>query len=91
MVKDAVAAEIGDVPPSSPWGRRQHGPPKHWYPITSLHGVTTQKTTTYYQSNEEIGGGGGAEYGEMVVAALFQGTNPELNVVELRNAAKTSW
>jgi len=25
------------------WSWRQHGPPKHWYPITSLHGV--HKTT----------------------------------------------
>jgi hypothetical protein len=22
------------------------GPPKHWYPSTSLHGIITQKTTT---------------------------------------------
>jgi len=25
---------------------RQHGPPKRWYPTTSLHGVTSQKTAT---------------------------------------------
>jgi len=25
------------------WRRRQHLP-KHWYPTTSLHGITTQKT-----------------------------------------------
>jgi hypothetical protein len=24
----------------------QHGPLKHWYPNTSLHGVTIPKTTT---------------------------------------------
>jgi hypothetical protein len=23
---------------------QQHGPPKRWYPTTTLHGVTTQKT-----------------------------------------------
>jgi len=26
------------------WRWRQHGPPKLWYPTTTLHGVTTQKT-----------------------------------------------
>jgi len=31
-------------PPSS--AEVQHGPAKSWYPTTSLHGVTTQKTTT---------------------------------------------
>jgi len=25
------------------WRWRQRGPPKRWYPITTLHGVTTQK------------------------------------------------
>jgi len=25
---------------------RQQDPPKHWYPITSLHGITTLKTMT---------------------------------------------
>jgi len=25
---------------------RQLGPPKSWYPSTTLHGTTTQKTTT---------------------------------------------
>jgi hypothetical protein len=29
------------------WRWRQHGPPKHWYPTISLHGVTIQKTTTW--------------------------------------------
>jgi hypothetical protein len=33
--------------PSSPWRWRQHGPPKHCYPTTGLHGVTTQKTLTW--------------------------------------------
>jgi len=35
------------LPPSSlqPWRWRQHGSPKRWYPTTTLHGVTTQKTT----------------------------------------------
>jgi len=23
------------------WRWRQHGPPKCWYPTTSLHGITT--------------------------------------------------
>jgi len=26
---------------------RQHGFPKHWYPTTTLHGVTTLKTSTW--------------------------------------------
>jgi hypothetical protein len=26
------------------WRRRQHGPLKRWYPTTTLHGVTSQKT-----------------------------------------------
>jgi hypothetical protein len=29
----------------SPW--RQHDPPKRWYPTTSSHGVTIQKTATW--------------------------------------------
>jgi hypothetical protein len=29
---------------------RQHGPPKRWYPATSLHGVTTQKISTLHPS-----------------------------------------
>jgi hypothetical protein len=33
---------------SSPWRRRQHWPPKHWYPTTTLHGVTSQKTSKWY-------------------------------------------
>jgi len=27
--------------------KRQHSPPKHWYPTTTLHGITTQKTWTW--------------------------------------------
>jgi hypothetical protein len=30
------------------WRWRQHGPPKHWYPVTALHGVTAQKTTSNF-------------------------------------------
>jgi len=30
----------------------QHGPLKCWYPSTSLHVVTTQKTSTYKYSSE---------------------------------------
>jgi len=26
------------------WRWRQHEPLKHWYPTTTLHGITTQKT-----------------------------------------------
>jgi len=26
---------------------RQQGPPKRWYPTTTLHGITTQKTMTW--------------------------------------------
>jgi hypothetical protein len=33
------------LPPSSEW--REHGPLKSWYPTTTLHGVTTQKTSTW--------------------------------------------
>jgi hypothetical protein len=29
------------------WRWRHHGPLKHWYPTTTLHGVTTQKTSTW--------------------------------------------
>jgi hypothetical protein len=32
----------------SPWRWRQHGPPKRWYPITTLHSVRTQKTLTWF-------------------------------------------
>jgi hypothetical protein len=28
-------------------GWRQHGPLKRWYPTTTLHDVTTQKTSIY--------------------------------------------
>jgi len=27
-----------------PWRWRQHGPPKHWYPTTTLQAVTIQNT-----------------------------------------------
>jgi len=33
------------MPPSSGW--RHYGQPKRWYPITSIHGVTTQKTSSW--------------------------------------------
>jgi hypothetical protein len=29
-----------------PWRYRQDVSPERWYPFTSSHGVTTQKTTT---------------------------------------------
>jgi len=29
------------------WRWRQHEPPKRWYPTTTPHGVTTQKTSTF--------------------------------------------
>jgi hypothetical protein len=32
---------------SEPWRWRQHGPLKLWYPTTTLHGLTTQKTLTW--------------------------------------------
>jgi len=35
------------VPFASPWRWRWHGPPKHCYLTTLLHGVTTQKTMTW--------------------------------------------
>jgi len=30
---------------------RQHGPLKSWYPITTLHSATAQKTSTFIVSN----------------------------------------
>jgi len=30
-----------------PWRWRQQGPPKCWYPITTLQSVTNQKTSTW--------------------------------------------
>jgi hypothetical protein len=38
------------APVASLWRCRQHGPPKCWYPITSLHGVATQMTMTWPSS-----------------------------------------
>jgi hypothetical protein len=38
---------ISPTPASSPWRWRQHGPPKRWYPTTTLHGVTIQNTSTW--------------------------------------------
>jgi len=32
---------------TSPWRRRQHGPPKRWYLTTMLYGVATRKTSTW--------------------------------------------
>jgi hypothetical protein len=37
--------------PSSLWRWTQHGPPKRWYPTTTLDGVTTQKTSTWFNVN----------------------------------------
>jgi len=31
---------------TSHWRWRQYGPLKHWYPTTTLHTITTQKTLT---------------------------------------------
>jgi len=39
--------DVEDLAASSPWRRRQQGPPKRWHPTTTLHGITTQKTTTW--------------------------------------------
>jgi len=33
--------------PTSPWRWKQDGPPKRWYPTTTLNGVTTQNTSTW--------------------------------------------
>jgi hypothetical protein len=30
-----------------PWRQKQHGPPKRWYPITTLHRVTNQKSSIW--------------------------------------------
>jgi hypothetical protein len=35
------------------WRWRQRGPPKHWYPTTTLHGVTTQKNSTFHAHRSE--------------------------------------
>jgi len=37
--------------PSSPWRWSQQGPWKYWYPITSLHSITTQITVAMKTSN----------------------------------------
>jgi hypothetical protein len=34
------------------WRCRQHGPLKCWYPTTTLHGITTQKTSTRMPPNQ---------------------------------------
>jgi len=39
---------------TSPWRWRQYGPPKRWYPATSLHGIVTQKTTTWIFTTVKI-------------------------------------
>jgi len=71
---------------TSPWIWRQYGRPKRWYHITSLHGVTTQKSATWIHTldlhaasiNNEDGG-------EMVIRNtgilphLYAGYNPEDN------------
>jgi hypothetical protein len=41
-------------PGSSPWRWRQHGPPKRWYPTTTPHGVTIQKTLSWNSINSVI-------------------------------------
>jgi hypothetical protein len=33
------------------WRWRQHGPLKCWYPTTTLHGITTQKTLSTWTTN----------------------------------------
>jgi hypothetical protein len=38
-----------------PWRWRQHEPLKCWYPTTTLHGVTTQKTSTWNLHPEDGG------------------------------------
>jgi len=35
------------IPVTSPWRWRQHGTMKWWYPTTSVHSITTQKTLTW--------------------------------------------
>jgi len=38
------------------WRWRQHGPPKQWYPTTTIHSVTNHKTLTWTMKDlEEIG------------------------------------
>jgi len=34
---------------------RHHGPPKRWCPITTLHGVTTQKNSNSEEVAEDLG------------------------------------
>jgi len=41
---------------TSTWRWRQQGPPKHWYPTTTVHGITTQKTLTSFPINNDKGG-----------------------------------
>jgi len=48
MAMDIQAVVLWAMKPGSDdflyWRWRQHGPPKRWYPATSIHGVTTQRT-----------------------------------------------
>jgi hypothetical protein len=39
---------VGNICFIGPW--RQHGPLKHWYPATTLHGVITQKMEAAWTS-----------------------------------------
>jgi len=38
------------LPPSSPWRWRQQALPRRWYPPTTKHGITTQKTWTWIRA-----------------------------------------
>jgi hypothetical protein len=40
-----IAVGTGAIVLAQPWGWRQYVPPKRWYPLTSPHGITAQKTT----------------------------------------------
>jgi hypothetical protein len=45
VVLHSTLCDIKFLNAAKPWRWRQLGPPKRWYPTTTLHSVTTQKTT----------------------------------------------
>jgi hypothetical protein len=52
FVIDSVRKLLDTPSYISPWRWRQHSHPKRWYPTTTLHGVTTQKTPTWIYTEQ---------------------------------------
>jgi len=42
-----ISMSFSVIPAASPWRWWWHGPPKRWYPTTSLRGVIAQKISTW--------------------------------------------